>query len=985
MVLPSLHRPTDDMTDDMINDMTNDTTNDMTNDVTNDVTSDGISDRRIAETQQSRVHSSQSLVPSRARSTDREAGEHFASTPEDLETPPCPKELTPSKSEWPELPDLHRELKNAISEDDVSKIAKLQRDLVNSTAAARTRAESEAQLRTASYQNVFDYMIPGGMIEALNHELALDFRTKLYKDHTDLVETQRSTRTRRAYRQRMILAKFKHSAAVSDSGDDDFFEFAMAYAFFEQGERFWASFWKLVKIHERWSVVLPLLRKHFFYFHCDNNDWEAVAKKPVGKYFTPTDIDKVYERGFDPDQMDPCQNDDLRQNLSLKFDRFGVVDPIRCWEAMSDAITSDLRTWRETHPGLVVPRFSKRLQITASEQVQAAKVTAHRNVESDHEAHAARLLDGTSEAEINVPLRRSARSTLPTTTSAKQMPAFSSTTSATNVHPVTSTPQKRTLGTKKTGSVRKKAKYTRPAMDNRKEVQTSDNEDEGNGDDDDDEMLEGERRPETHLRASNPQTSLEYMSESERELYRTSCHNLATLFRETARFIDLWIEQAHNTQERNQGFDELEHDLISFEEVKALVSEDGHKLATEWRVQGCLTREIFDRALDARQSAGVWCLTNTQACVLMELGVRIERPVVVRSKEHFCSLSNFLCLLEQRYTLDGELAVQDRTGINPATNMRLGEVLQRLSLEPDPTDPLSFRPLNCLDIAAFRPYTSVPAAMQHRRFSIVEAMQSFQSQEANIKIKPGKQSTIRARPTKSSVRAIDMESCAAFMLLASVLAFSTWHEDLLNNTWVQCLTGKKAWFMRVNDDEGPPAVVILEPGDWLLMPAGLRVKHAVLTLEGPSLMVGGQHLDGHCLTPQLDEMSELIENPDRTNEAVPALQLPIMLDLIIDYISKYPEDHRLFVLAGAPGNHPRLVEGLQDWRDKAKAKYGCTCHSDGRSKCIPGKCPCLTRSSNGGNFTRRCTTWCAGNYHANLIDVDTDGSCFFDRACEENV
>jgi len=57
-----------------------------------------------------------------------------------------------------------------------------------------------------------------------------------------------------------------------------------------------------------------------------------------------------------------------------------------------------------------------------------------------------------------------------------------------------------------------------------------------------------------------------------------------------------------------------------------------------------------------------------------------------------------------------------------------------------------------------------------------------------------------------------MEFCTAFMLLASVLAFCTWHEDLLNNTWVQCLTGKKAWFTDVKNDEGQPEVVILEPG-----------------------------------------------------------------------------------------------------------------------------------------------------------------------------
>jgi hypothetical protein len=64
--------------------------------------------------------------------------------------------------------------------------------------------------------------------------------------------------------------------------------------------------------------------------------------------------------------------------------------------------------------------------------------------------------------------------------------------------------------------------------------------------------------------------------------------------------------------------------------------------------------------------------------------------------------------------------------------------------------------------------------------------------------------------------------------------------------------------MRTDNSEGQPTVVILEPGDWLLMPAGLEVRHALLILEGPSLMVGGQNLDGYCLLSQLDMIETLI-------------------------------------------------------------------------------------------------------------------------------
>lgn len=914
-----------------------------------------------ADNQRLDIDSSQALTVYRAISGHREADSPLASNSNALETIPHPRELTIAEAEWPSLAQLHDQLKDAVLGRDACKIAELQRGLVHSTAVVRSQVGVEAQLKTASYQNVFDHMVPDGMLQVLQNQLAPDSQTELFRDHAELVNKQRSSQKTRVYRQRKILAMFKESDETSGSEDNDFFEFAMAYGFFENGERFWAALWKLTQLHKRWSVVLPLLRTHFFYTHCDENDWEAVARGPVNRYFTPTDVEKVCKRTIDPGEADPSQSDDLRQHFSLEFDRFGIVDPVLCWEAVRDTITYDFECWRESYPGVTAPHFSDRI-----------KITAQAYPKSQLGAHTIHSLGNTSTVEgrgvrdraDNAPLRRSARTAVATTDSATQSATSMTALSAPLIRRASATTQKRSRGSKKSGSIRKKAKHTHSAMDDREEGQASDNEDEEHGDDDDDddedddnEIQEEERRLDTSPRASNTQSGLEHMSEGEREIYRVSCQAAAALFKKTAQFIGSWIEQVQNSQERYQAFEQLEGELASFEQVNALVSEDGHRLATEWTVSGNLTREAFDQALDPRTSADVWCLTNTQAYELTELGVRIEKPVVVRSNEHFCSLSDFLCLLEHKYTLNGELAVQDRTGADSVKNMKIGEVLQRLQLKPDPTDPLGFKPLNCLDIAAFRPYTGVPAAMQHRRFTVVEAMQRFQSQKGKSNVYPGKQTIARAQPGKNSIRAVDMESCAAFMLLASELAFSTWHEDLLNNTWVQCLTGKKAWFMHVNDDEGLPAVVILEPGDWLLTPAGLRVKHAVLTLEGPSLMVGGQHLDGHCLIPQLHEISELIDNPDRTNEPVPALQLPIMLDTIIDYISKHPEDHRLFSLDGSPENLPRLLDSLKKWRAKAKAKYGCTCRSDEGSKCVPGKCPCLDRGPNGSDMTRRCTSW----------------------------
>lgn len=62
---------------------------------------------------------------------------------------------------------------------------------------------------------------------------------------------------------------------------------------------------------------------------------------------------------------------------------------------------------------------------------------------------------------------------------------------------------------------------------------------------------------------------------------------------------------------------------------------------------------------------------------------------------------------------------------------------------------------------------------------------------------------------------------------------------------------------------------------------------------------------------KLGEMGQL--EPDRTNEAVPASELPIIVDTIIDYIGKYPEARRLFV-------HSRVLEDLPHLLEVSKAR-----------------------------------------------------------------
>ncbi|KAG9864234.1 hypothetical protein KCU77_g2557, partial [Aureobasidium melanogenum] len=778
-------------------------------------------------------------------------------------------------------------LQGPICNNDVPKIAELQHRLVQHTTALR----DDAIAMTILFQIVFEQTVPLEMRTEAEALLKQDPHYQSYIAHKSLVTAQRGndredTRVRRQVKVMTIL------------DDGEFTQVAVKYGWFDKGSRFWQYFLKLVKIHTDWSELLKLLRKQFFNTHCTTNDWVALAKKPVHEYITASDIQNLAQDGVSLELSDPFEQDFLRHHYSLEFDEFGFVDPVKCGQAILQVIGKDISEWRKQHVSQELPQFPDRVRILAASLNGSDTVTAG-STRDQLESTA------TSQSAI-VEVQKTASSTTKATTN------------------TTARTCKRKRGVeKRIPRMPKRTKHGDHAASNYEELQTGEQEDE------DVETGDEERDPSSSANINDPRAErlpghLEYMSRLEKENYNKSCREVAAAFKNTLQFIDTWIEKASNLR---NGLSELDQHLTSFKNLKPLVSEGGYRLAAEWALQGSLTQEVFEQASEARASADIWSLTTTQACELMELGRHIQKPLIVRSNEHHFSLTNFLSQLEHKFTLEGTLSVQGGTADNSrdtVSDMKILEVLQRLEVQPRLEDPLSFTPLNCLDIAAFWPWTSVPAAMQHRRFSVVSAMQSrIVRKRTNTTSKPGKQSITKPNSVQSSVRTVDMESCTAFMLLASALAFSSWHEDLLNNTWLQCLCGRKAWFMRIGEGDTLPTVVILEPGDWLLMPAGLRVRHAVLTVEGPSVMVGGQHLDGHFLLPQLEQIRSLIEHPERTNESVPALQLLIIIDNIIEHLNERPNDTRIFKIASGTDNTPSLVEGLQEWRDKAKKAFGC--------------------------------------------------------------
>jgi hypothetical protein len=174
-------------------------------------------------------------------------------------------------------------------------------------------------------------------------------------------------------------------------------------------------------------------------------------------------------------------------------------------------------------------------------------------------------------------------------------------------------------------------------------------------------------------------------------------------------------------------------------------------------------------------------------------------------------------------------------------------------------------------------------------------------------------------------------------------------------TWIRCLSGSKAWIfargMRDEDwkdfaqhgEKWSPGdrgrVIILEKDDVLLMPPGLRVLHAVFTVED-SLMEGGMLWDEYNIPKLLDELLWVGQNQSCTNEAI-AYQLPSIIDSLEIWLQE--NDRRLSTTGSNPDYITNVKQGITKLRN-----LGCECSR----RCDKNSgCRCSTQR-------RRCTAWC---------------------------
>lgn len=192
----------------------------------------------------------------------------------------------------------------------------------------------------------------------------------------------------------------------------------------------------------------------------------------------------------------------------------------------------------------------------------------------------------------------------------------------------------------------------------------------------------------------------------------------------------------------------------------------------------------------------------------------------------------------------------------------------------------------------------------------------------------------RSLGKETSTRANDVTSCSSFDILGSPGAFSGAHVDALTGTWLRNLTGIKLWMIVPQEEmidawksfaehgplfepKGRERLILLDIDDVLFMPPGVKVVHAVHTME-TSLMEGGMVWDYCNVSPILESIYWIASYQMATNEAIPWELLAIVAALQRQVNS----DIARFM--GEEQRHSEFRAGIRRMVSKLKA-LGCKC------------------------------------------------------------
>ncbi|CAG8949864.1 hypothetical protein HYFRA_00004192 [Hymenoscyphus fraxineus] len=240
-----------------------------------------------------------------------------------------------------------------------------------------------------------------------------------------------------------------------------------------------------------------------------------------------------------------------------------------------------------------------------------------------------------------------------------------------------------------------------------------------------------------------------------------------------------------------------------------------------------------------------------------------------------------------------KIDVQDMTqdwGKRNTTSRPLSEVLEQLK-DGTPWAPDREPPLNLLNIASGRNISIEPQFLTtYGVFGIINKITRL------YQIKKG--------GTLGKAIPFEFEACRNFQIFGQKLTSSLWHKDSMGfGTWVRCMFGKKVWPVMANmteddwkgfttlgttwkpRDQSVP-LIVLHPGDVLVMLPGNHNVHAPITLEDCH-MAGGMFWDTRCMGKILEHIKAQLEYDSISNEDVPA-SLKDILSYLRILVTMYP-------------------------------------------------------------------------------------------------
>ncbi|KAH7070843.1 hypothetical protein FB567DRAFT_554641 [Paraphoma chrysanthemicola] len=283
-------------------------------------------------------------------------------------------------------------------------------------------------------------------------------------------------------------------------------------------------------------------------------------------------------------------------------------------------------------------------------------------------------------------------------------------------------------------------------------------------------------------------------------------------------------------------------------------------------------------------------------------------------------------------------------------------------------------PRNILSLSGdFGLHVALPQAVQHLGYTLLDVARL--GVDANYR---QRYETYRPRRTAGKEQStpnwlVDATACLRFCLWGERGAVSLNHLDILNGTWVTCLSGVKLWFvydgpwneeirMKFKNTGstwvplGHTKVIVLRAGDTFIMRPGYPIVHSVLTLQD-SIMVGGMIWSQpdlvHCMANIKYIMDK--DHADVTNEHIPK-QLPAYFNELLAMMRRS---------AGAADKHPasgrRALIPFQSSDVVAvesairHLKLLLSCKSVCKEDTCSEHCPCGEETT---TRTAGCTVWC---------------------------